>query len=143
VLALDEYLSWVGNTYYNATEEGAASGQWALLRRTTLGRLTSPVREPNVFDSWSPLEVAKFEAAICLVGKKFNLISKVRAPRCALARSVRGRRPSTAHRCLLQVIGTKSTSDVIAFYYVWKQSKNYRLWKSSYAQSLEGASFEL
>ncbi len=102
-VALDEYLAWLGNTYYTSAETGMASGQWALLRRTTLGRLTSPVRETSPLDLWAPLEVAKFESAICLVGKQFPLISKV--------------------------IGTKTASEVIEFYYLWKQSKNYKIWK--------------
>jgi hypothetical protein len=41
--------------------------------------LTSPAREGSVLDAWAPLEVAKFEAAMCLVGKQFALIAKVRA----------------------------------------------------------------
>ena len=89
MIALDEYLAWVGNTYYTSTEAGMACGQWALLRRTTLGVLTSPAREGSLLDHWSPLEVAKFESAMCLVGKQFPLVAKV--------------------------VGTKSTADVINF----------------------------
>jgi hypothetical protein len=77
-VALDEYLAWVGNTYYTATESGAACREWAILRRTTLGRLTAPAREGRVFDLWAPIQIAKFEAAICLYGKDFAQISKVR-----------------------------------------------------------------
>ena len=104
-VALDEYLMWLGNTYYTTSESGMASGQWAVLRRTTLGRLTSPMRETSPLDFWAPIEVAKFESAMCLVGKQFPLISKV--------------------------IGTKSASEVIEFYYLWKQSKNYKIWKEA------------
>ena len=86
-VALDEYLSWVGDAYYTATESGAACRDWALLRRTTLGRLTAPAREGHVFDSWTPLQVAKFEGAICLYGKNFSQISKVRSKK----RDVRAR----------------------------------------------------
>jgi hypothetical protein len=105
VVALDEYLAWLGNTYYTSQEAGMACGQWALLRRTTLGRLTSPARESSPLDNWTPLEVAKFESALCLVGKQFPLVAKV--------------------------IGTKSSKEVIEFYYTWKQSKNYAVWKES------------
>ena len=77
-VALDEYLAWVGNTYYTATESGATCREWAILRRTTLGRLTAPAREGRVFDLWAPIQIAKFEAAICLYGKDFAQISKVR-----------------------------------------------------------------
>ena len=82
-VALDEYLAWIGKTYYTATESGAACREWALLRRTTLGRLTAPAREGRVFDLWAPIQIAKFESAICLYGKDFAQISKV---------SVQGRR---------------------------------------------------
>ena len=105
VTALDEHLAWVGNTYYTASEAGMACGQWALLRRTTLGRLTSPVREGSPLDHWAPIEVAKFESALCLVGKQFALVARA--------------------------VGTKSTKDVIEFYYLWKQSKNYAAWKEA------------
>jgi hypothetical protein len=45
---MDDYLGLVGNMYYQQAETGCASSQWALIRRTTLGVLTSPVREPSV-----------------------------------------------------------------------------------------------
>ena len=105
VIALDEHLAWLGNTYYTSQEAGMACGQWALLRRTTLGRLTSPVREGSPLDHWAPIEVAKFESALCLVGKQFALVARA--------------------------VGTKSTKDVIEFYYLWKQSKNYAAWKEA------------
>ena len=105
VIALDEHLAWLGNTYYTSQEAGMACGQWALLRRTTLGRLTSPARESSPLDAWAPLEVAKFESALCLVGKQFPLVAKV--------------------------IGTKTTKEVVEFYYLWKQSKNYAVWKEA------------
>lgn len=112
-VALDDYLTWVGSAYYTSAESGAACGAWAVLRRTTLGRLTAPTREALVFDDWSPLQIAKFEAAICLEGKNFPLIANV--------------------------IGTKTTMQVIEFYYAWKQSKNYAVWKISYKQSQVGS----
>ena len=80
--------------------------QWALLRRTTLGRLTSPIREPTVLEKWSPYEVALFESGICLTGKLFS--------------------------ALAALIKTKSVADCIEFYYVWKRSKNYAQWKASF-----------
>lgn len=45
---MDDYLSLVGNTYYQQAEVGKSTAQWSLIRRTTLGVLTSPVREPSV-----------------------------------------------------------------------------------------------
>jgi hypothetical protein len=105
---LDDYLEYVGKHFYGIREVGAATRDFAIVRRTTLGRLTSPVRESPVVERWAPVEVAKFESAICLVGKAF--------PQIAAA------------------VGTKSTAEVIEFYYAWKQSKNYASWKASYTK---------
>jgi len=96
-VALDDYLAWVGAAYYTATEAGASCRDWALLRRTTLGRLCAPARAPAPFDEWAPLEVAKFEAALCVHGKNFPLVASL--------------------------VGTKSVAKVVEFYYHWKQSK--------------------
>ena len=80
--------------------------QWALLRRTTLGRLTSPIREPTVLEKWSPYEVALFESGICLTGKLFT--------------------------ALAAVVKTKTAAECIEFFYVWKKSKNYAQWKATF-----------
>jgi hypothetical protein len=93
--------------YYGPKEVGGSTSDFSLVRRTTLGRLTSQVRAGSVLDRWTPLEIARFEAAICLVGKAFANIATA--------------------------IGTDKTGeDVIEFYYMWKQSKNYAAWKASY-----------
>jgi hypothetical protein len=104
---MDDYLATVARTYYGAREAGAgAAADFSLLRRTTLGLLTSPCREPLVTDRWAPLEVAKFEAALCLVGKNFSHVAAI--------------------------IGTKSTADCVEFFYAWKQSQNYAAWKATF-----------
>ena len=80
--------------------------QWALLRRTTLGRLTSPIREPTVLEKWSPYEIALFESGICLTGKLFG--------------------------ALAALIKSKTVAECIEFFYVWKRSKNYAQWKATF-----------
>jgi len=110
VEALESYLGLVGGLYYTAPELGRSGRDWALLRRTTLGVLTSPVREPSVVDRWAPLEVARFEAALAVIGKAFPAIAKI--------------------------VGTKTAADCVEFYYVWKQTKNYAAWKASYKDPL-------
>ena len=106
VLALDDYLGFVSRTYYPDKEEGAATGDFSVVRRTTLGMLNSSIRVPTVIEKWAPIEIARFESALCLVGKSFAQVAKA--------------------------IGTKTTSEVIEFYYLWKQSKNYQTWKLTY-----------
>ena len=108
VLALDDYLGFVSKTYYPDKEEGAATAEFSMVRRTTLGLLNSPIRVPTVIEKWAPIEIARFESALCLVGKSFAQVAKA--------------------------IGTKTTSEVIEFYYLWKQSKNYQTWKMTYKQ---------
>lgn len=48
-----------------------------LERPNTLGVLMCPLRRPTVIERWSPYEIACFEGAITLVGKKFYEIAKV------------------------------------------------------------------
>jgi len=69
----------------------------------TLDMLISPLRKPNVLDRWSPMEIALFEAGICHHGKDFHSIAKL--------------------------IKTKSTTEVVDFYYMWKKSAHYQMWK--------------
>ena len=45
---MDDYLALVGNLYYQQSEAGKTTAQWGLIRRTTLGLLTSPTREVSV-----------------------------------------------------------------------------------------------
>jgi len=104
---LEDYLACVARTYYGAREVGAGAGaDFSLLRRTTLGLLASPCREPLVMDKWAPVEVARFEAALCLVGKNF------------------------AH--VAAAIGSKTTADCVEFFYAWKQTSHYQLWKDTF-----------
>eukprot|EP00941_MAST-03F_sp_MAST-3F-sp1_P006049 g6049.t1 len=76
------------------------------LRPAMAGLLASPFHKVVVTDRWSPLEVAKFEAALCIWGKHFHRVQSV--------------------------VKTKCTKEVIEFYYAWKKSPNYQKWKRSY-----------
>jgi len=72
----------------------------------SLGLLVSPLYRPRVEELWSSREIAIFEAGICAYGKKFHAIQKM--------------------------IRSKNTREVIDFYYVWKKTDNYKVWKRSY-----------
>ncbi|KAF8822033.1 hypothetical protein IE077_004229 [Cardiosporidium cionae] len=65
--------------------------------------LSSPLRKPHVLDGWGPKEVCLFEAAICKYGKDFSKIQRI--------------------------IQTKTTKDMIDFYYLWKKTNRYVAWK--------------
>lgn len=62
-------------------------------------------------EKWSPHEVVVFEAAICVYGKDFYQISKA--------------------------IKTKTTKEVIEFYYSWKFSSHYYSWRAHYRSPFE------
>ncbi|MES1909406.1 MAG: hypothetical protein MHM6MM_002148 [Cercozoa sp. M6MM] len=66
--------------------------------------LQSPLRARSPLDEWTPLEVARFESGLCAHGKQFHLVS--------------------------QVVGTKSTAECVEFFYVWKQSAHYHMWRA-------------
>jgi hypothetical protein len=74
---------------------------------SALGYLKSPWRRASVIERWSPYEIALFEAALAIHGKDFGKIAK-------------------AH------IQTKTTKEVIEFYYIWKKTSHYRKWKAQY-----------
>lgn len=70
------------------------------------GFLSSKLRVTNPFEWWSPLEIALFESALQCFGKKFGRVSKV--------------------------IPSKTTRQVIDFYYTWKKTSHYGRWKETY-----------
>jgi len=75
-----------------------------VLIKSPLHLITSEFRKPCVLDSWSPLEIAKFEGAMCSYGKRFHEISKV--------------------------VNTKTSKECVDFYYlIWKLTNRYRAWK--------------
>jgi hypothetical protein len=87
---------------------------------TALGYLTSPLRRPTIIEKWSPYEIATFEASMALHGKHFHIISKF--------------------------VKTKSTKEIIEFYYIWKKTSHYRRWKNGFVdeicESVDGSSSE-
>mmetsp|Transcript_26291 Transcript_26291/g.41709 ORF Transcript_26291/g.41709 Transcript_26291/m.41709 type:complete len:605 (+) Transcript_26291:32-1846(+) len=76
----------------------------AILRYSTINLILSPLRKRSPLDEWSPREIALFESAMCSKGKQFYEISKI--------------------------IGTKNTKQCVQFYYHWKQSSHYAVWKA-------------
>jgi len=81
-------------------------GRYPIERITMLGLLQSPLRRRSVVETWNPLEIATFEAALAVYGKLFH---KIRT-----------------------CVQTKTTKEIIEFYYVWKKTKHYKVWKKKY-----------
>jgi hypothetical protein len=84
----------------------AAKLQYPLEAVSALGYLKNPNRRTSVIEIWSPYEVALFEAAIAQYGKRFHEVQKA--------------------------IETKTSKEVIEFYYVWKKTSHYVSWKKQY-----------
>ncbi|PFH37141.1 hypothetical protein BESB_035990 [Besnoitia besnoiti] len=81
----------------------AATPRLGAVKLTPLELLTSPLRKDNVIDLWGPKEVALFEAGICKYGKDFSALQRL--------------------------IQTKTTCEIVDFYYLWKQTNRYIAWK--------------
>lgn len=83
------------------------------VRYTTIERLQCAVRKRRCEQDWTLKEVALFQLAFVKFGKEFNRVSSM--------------------------VGTKSTSQCVDYYYnVWKQSKNYQIWKNHAELKREG-----
>merc|ERR1719197_1792132 len=80
-----------------------AKNEYRVERPTLLGAMISPARRPLVFEAWSPCEIATFEGALALHGKNFHMLQRF--------------------------VKTKSTKEIIEFYYVWKMTTHGREWK--------------
>ena len=85
------------------------AGLQGSVRKSSLGVLLLPINRANVVDRWSVHEIATFEAAICIYGKEFHKISRV--------------------------LDTKSTKEIVEFYYSWKKTSHYKAWKRMYSRS--------
>lgn len=60
---------------------------------------------PRLADSWTPREIALFEAGMLNLTKDFHVIQKI--------------------------VRTKTTNQCVEFYYEWKKSAHYQMWKAS------------
>lgn len=155
-------VALVGNMYYQQSEAGKTNSQWGLIRRTTLGFLTSPTRELTVVgeewryrlqaspllnlnrlptflpstDRWSPYEIALFESAICLVsasdGFSPSPTELYAHPAPFMSCFFLGIQVGKNFSQIAGVIKTKQPGDCVEFYYVWKKTKNYAEWKRNY-----------
>mmetsp|Transcript_14735 Transcript_14735/g.14923 ORF Transcript_14735/g.14923 Transcript_14735/m.14923 type:complete len:199 (-) Transcript_14735:152-748(-) len=95
----------------STTSHGTAPMVMPLERPTTLGLLLSPFRRPIIVEKWTPFEISKFEAALSLYGKQFHIVQRA--------------------------VGTKSTKELIEFYYVWKKTSHYLVWKHQHEADME------
>ncbi len=107
----EDYVNFVGDIMYPQNKFGSYgfdpnAGRFSVERISALGYILSPLRRASTIEKWSPYEVAVFEGSLSLFGKDFWQASKL--------------------------IKTKSTKDVIEFYYCWKKTDHYKQWKKQY-----------
>lgn len=104
---LDLVLKVVAKIYYSDSqswlgqkEDMSANGENFF---PIVEQLKNPLRPISVLDDWALGEIALFEAGICAFGKNFYQIQKF--------------------------IANKTTADCVSFYYFWKRSAHYQMWK--------------
>ena len=107
----EDFVTLAGRMMYPAIRLGpfdydAAHGRYPIERVAALGVLTSPLRRPAVVERWSPYEIAVFESALSLYGKHFHQVQRV--------------------------VRTKTTKEIVEFYYIWKKTSHYKVWKRQY-----------
>jgi hypothetical protein len=107
----EDYVDFVGSVMYPATKMGPygydpLQREYPMEGISILSFIKSPLRRPSVMEKWSPYEIAVFEGSLLHFGKEFRNVSKQ--------------------------IGTKSTREVIDFYYIWKKTGHYRKWKERF-----------
>jgi hypothetical protein len=112
----EDYVDAVGKLVYPGTRfrpygYDTVNREYPLEHISVLAFLKSPLRRPSIIEKWSPYEVSVFEGALLHHGKEFHLVSRE--------------------------IKTKSTKEVIDFYYIWKKTAHYKKWKEQYMSDLD------
>jgi len=107
----EDYTSLVGSMMYPSTQfqsygYNPEQRQYPIEKISLLGFMKSPLRRPTIIEKWSPYEIALFEGSMLHYGKDFRKVSRQ--------------------------IGTKTTQEVIDFYYIWKKTAHYKKWKEQY-----------
>lgn len=113
----EDYIELASNLVLSPTSELGTYGynleenQYPMETFSALGFLTGPLRRPLVIERWAPLEIGLFEAGMAQHGKDFSKIQKI--------------------------VKTKTTSEIVEFYYIWKKTSHYKRWKDSFADDEE------
>ena len=112
----EDYVQLTANMMYPATRlrpygHDPSRREYPIEDVSTLGYLRSPIRRGTIIEKWSPYEIALFEAALLHHGKEFHLVS--------------------------EIVETKTTKEVIDFYYIWKKTSHYKKWKDQFVPNSE------
>lgn len=85
-------------------------GEYPVESIHALALLKHPARRPSVVEKWSPYEIALFEASLSVHGKDFHRVQKD--------------------------VNTKTTKELVEFYYIWKKTSHYKVWKQRFRPML-------
>eukprot|EP00466_Bigelowiella_natans_P006413 jgi/Bigna1/74215/fgenesh1_pg.28_\ len=104
-IAAEELMDY---TLFDAVEGGFEKTMF-----TESELLHSSVRHQRLLDSWSPYDLAVFEAGVCAYGKVFHKIQKF--------------------------LPNKSVNEIVELFYYWKAGSHYSLWKKNKRKTREPA----
>uniref|UniRef100_A0A7S2XHH7 SANT domain-containing protein n=1 Tax=Lotharella oceanica TaxID=641309 RepID=A0A7S2XHH7_9EUKA len=106
--AFDDFLSSTSQLYYTKCPPGdelwqAYSSGFEKTNIPPSGQICAPLRPPRVWESWSPYDIAIFEAGVCANGKLFHKVQKL--------------------------LPHKTVNEIVTMFYAWKASSRYYMWK--------------
>jgi hypothetical protein len=110
--AFEALLDYVREVYFTnvlSANDDNVNNNSDCFKFTSLDLLINPLRKSYPWETWSPYEIALFNCCICKFGTNFDLY--------------------------LNIITTKKKEEVIDFYYTWKSSKYYKMWKNKKKRS--------
>ena len=147
---VDAMLDAVAQLYYRKRDvesvgvgDAVSTQEYDFYNYPTLHLLLTPLRQQSILDYWTPYEIVLFEAGMyvfpsltpsfpALVPLPFFPPPHLPFPLLPLAR------PHLPRRCTIgknfhmlhKLIRTKTPNEIVDFYYAWKRSSHYAIWKS-------------
>ena len=104
--SFENLLDFVHETYFmNDNNIPNEKENHCNFKFTSLDLLLNPLRQKFTWETWSPYEIALFYCCICKFGTNFQFYENI--------------------------ITTKTKEEIIDFYFSWKSSKYYKIWKSN------------
>ena len=104
--SFENLLDFVHETYFiNDSNIPNEKENHCNFKFTSLDLLLNPLRQKFTWETWSPYEIALFYCCICKFGTNFQFYENI--------------------------ITTKTKEEIIDFYFSWKSSKYYKIWKNN------------
>mmetsp|Transcript_6530 Transcript_6530/g.12008 ORF Transcript_6530/g.12008 Transcript_6530/m.12008 type:complete len:281 (+) Transcript_6530:147-989(+) len=105
---IDNFLQSTGSLFYPTSNPGEEiwndiSFGFEAKRLSAYNVINAPYRIPRVWETWTPVDIATFEAGVCAHGKIFHKIQKM--------------------------LPHKTINEIVSMFYTWKVSSHYYMWK--------------